>query len=143
MSGGPAASAPVYGIESSFCKAAMARSGSPMRRGHPCEDLDRSGTSQGVFLDRIRGHGPFRQSQRGGLVTETHIGQREIANEEIIFRLFFEETIPVRGAPVANFPGRRHGRRRLLAPSLTKSAVRHCKNPTPDQAWRVFPLAEG
>ena len=31
------------------------------------------------------------QSQRGGFVAETHIGQREIANEEIIFRLFFEE----------------------------------------------------
>ena len=45
----------------------------------------------GVFLDRIRGHGPFRQSQRGGFVTETHIGQREISNEVIIFRLFFEE----------------------------------------------------
>ena len=86
-----AASAPAYGMESSFCKAAMARSGSPMLRCHPCEDLDRSGTSQGVFLDRIRGHGPFCQSQRGGLVTETHIGQREIANQEIIFRLFFEK----------------------------------------------------
>ena len=36
---------------------------------------------QGVLLDRIRGHGPLRQSQRGGFVTETHIGQREISNE--------------------------------------------------------------
>ena len=31
------------------------------------------------------------KSERGGLVTETHIGQREIANKTIIFRLFFEE----------------------------------------------------
>src|SRR5439155_402346 len=31
VSGIPAASAPAYGIESSFCKAAMARSGSPIR----------------------------------------------------------------------------------------------------------------
>jgi hypothetical protein len=31
------------------------------------------------------------QSQRGGFVTETHIGQCEIANEAIIFRLFFEK----------------------------------------------------
>ncbi len=31
------------------------------------------------------------ESQRGGLVTKTHIGQREITNETIIFRLFFEE----------------------------------------------------
>ena len=34
---------------------------------------------------------PLDQSQRGGFVTEAHIGQREIANEDIIFRLFFEE----------------------------------------------------
>ena len=44
-----------------------------------------------VFLDRDRGHGPFRQSQRRGFVTKAHIGQREISNETIIFRLFFEE----------------------------------------------------
>src|SRR6266566_8144214 len=31
VSGMPSASAPLYGIESSFCKAAMARSGSPLR----------------------------------------------------------------------------------------------------------------
>ena len=62
-----------------------------MLRRHPCEDLDRSGTSYRVFLDRIRGHGPFRQSQRSGFVTKAHIGQREISNQEIIFRLFFEE----------------------------------------------------
>jgi hypothetical protein len=37
---------------------------------------------QGVFFDWIRGHSPFRQSQRGRLVTETHISQREIANGE-------------------------------------------------------------
>ena len=70
-----------YGIESSFCKAAMARSGSPYLRRHPGEDLDRNGTIHRVFLDRDHGHGPFRQSQRGGFVTEAHIGQREIANE--------------------------------------------------------------
>ena len=58
----------------------MARSGSPSLRRHPGEDLDRRGTIQRVFLDRDRGHGPFRQSQRGGFVTETHIGQREISN---------------------------------------------------------------
>ena len=34
---------------------------------------------------------PFQHSQRGGLVTQTHIGQSEIANEAIIVRLFFEE----------------------------------------------------
>ena len=51
----------------------------------------RNGTHYRVFLDRIHGDGLFRQSQCGGLVTETHIGQSEIANEGIIVRLFFEE----------------------------------------------------
>jgi hypothetical protein len=41
--------------------------------------------------DWDRGHVLFRQSQRGGFATEAHIGQREIANQLIIFRLFFEE----------------------------------------------------
>src|SRR5437016_9389559 len=50
--------------------------------------------------------------------------------------------VPIRLATAANFPGQLHGRRRRLAPSLTKSAVRHCYNPTPGQAWQVFPLAE-
>src|SRR5207248_2063021 len=49
---------------------------------------------------------------------------------------------PVRCAPVANFAVRRHGHPRHLAPSLTKSAVRHCHNPTLDQAWPGFPLVE-
>ena len=31
------------------------------------------------------------QSEGGGLVTKTHIGQREIANKTKIFRLFFEK----------------------------------------------------
>src|SRR5204862_2149180 len=52
---------------------------------------ERPRTSREVFLNRIRGHGPLRQSQRGGFVTETHIDEREISNEVIIFRLFFEE----------------------------------------------------
>ena len=38
-----------------------------------------------VLLNRIRGHGPLRQSQRGGLVTEAHIDQREISNEDSNF----------------------------------------------------------
>jgi hypothetical protein len=36
-----------YGIESSFCKAAMARSVLPWRR-HPGEDLDRSGIQPNI-----------------------------------------------------------------------------------------------
>ena len=32
---------------------------------------------------------PLRQSQRGGFVTKARIGQRQIAHEDMIFRLFF------------------------------------------------------
>jgi hypothetical protein len=65
---------------------------SPIRTdGFELRRNERPRTSQGVFLDRIRGHGPFRQSQRGGFVTETHIDEREIVNEIEIIRLFFEE----------------------------------------------------
>ena len=82
----------VTGIESSFCKAAMARSGSPMLRRHSGEDLDRNGT---IYTRLSRsGSRPSRarpELERGGFVTEAHIGQREISNEDIIFRLFFEE----------------------------------------------------
>jgi hypothetical protein len=41
-----------------------------------------------------RGHGSsasFSQSECGRFITEAHIGQREIANPSLIFRLFFEE----------------------------------------------------
>ena len=91
VSGTPSPSPPEDGIESSFCKVAMERSGSPMRAVTRARTSIGDGTSQGVLLDRIRGDGPFRQSQSGGLVTETHTGQREVANEAIIVRLFFEE----------------------------------------------------
>jgi hypothetical protein len=71
-------SGPAYGIESSFCKAAMARL-SYLRR-HSGEDLDRSETSYRVFLGRICGHGPLGQSQGGRFITKAHIGEREIGN---------------------------------------------------------------
>ena len=51
----------------------------------------RDGEEELLFLDRDSGHGPFGESERGGLVIETHIGQREISHNAIIFRLFFEE----------------------------------------------------
>ena len=71
----------------------MARSGSPCARRHPGEVLDRAeDPSRGSFSIGFGGHGPFRQSQRGGFVAETHIGQREIVQSAArIFRLFFEE----------------------------------------------------
>src|SRR5207249_5257146 len=59
------------------------------------------------------------------------------------FPAVLSEKIPVHGAPAAKFLERPYGRRPPLAPSLKKSAARHCYNPTLDRAWRVFPLAEG
>jgi hypothetical protein len=58
---------------------------------HPGEDLERSWTKSCVFLDRHRGDAAVRQSQGGGFVTESHIGQRKISKQDVIFRLFFEE----------------------------------------------------
>ena len=49
------------------------------------------GPSSASFSIGIRGHRLLGQSERGGFVTKAHIGQREISNEQIIFRLFFEE----------------------------------------------------
>ena len=91
MSGTFGASAPAYGIESSFCKAAMARSGSPICAATRARISIGLGPVSASFSIGSRGHGPFGQSQRGGFVAKTHIGQREIANQVIIFRLFFEE----------------------------------------------------
>src|SRR5438132_1361106 len=69
--------------------------GFPHARCHPSEDFDRLGTIRCVFLDRIRGDGAFDQSQRSGLITEAHVGQRENSDETRIFRLFFEEGLQV------------------------------------------------
>jgi hypothetical protein len=60
-------------------------------RRHTGEELDRTRTSRGVFLDRDGGHRLRGESERRGFVTKTRVGQREIANESIISRLFFEE----------------------------------------------------
>jgi len=53
--------------ESSFCKAAMARSGP--RTAATGLGSRSEWTRQGVFSIGNRGHGAFRQGQRGGLVT--------------------------------------------------------------------------
>src|SRR5256886_13292447 len=60
-------------------------------RRRPGEDIDGIGTTQRVLLDRIRGHRPLNQFERGGFVTEAHIRQREITNQLKVFWLFFEE----------------------------------------------------
>ena len=75
-----------------FCKAAMARSGSPSCAATRARIVDRRGTHlTASFSSGTHGHRLLRQSQRGGFVTKAHIGQREISNEKIIIRLFFEE----------------------------------------------------
>ena len=48
---------------------------------HAGEELERTRTVERIFLDRDRGHGLLGESQRSGLVTETHIGQREITDK--------------------------------------------------------------
>ena len=60
-------------------------------RCHASKDLDRNGTVHRVFLNREGSHRLLGQSERSGFVTKAHIGQREITNEQIIFRLFFEK----------------------------------------------------
>ena len=92
MSGAPAPSAPMYGIESSFCKAAMARSGSPIRAATRARISIGMGPVTASFSIGFAAMARSDKSQRGGFVTKAHIGQREIANEQIIVRLFFEES---------------------------------------------------
>ena len=69
----------------------MARSGSPICAATRARISIGSGTNTGVFLDWEHGHRLLGQSERGGFVTKAHIGQREIANQEIIFWLFLEK----------------------------------------------------
>ena len=70
----------------------MARSGSPIRAATRARISIGPGTIQRVFLDRIRGYRPLSTRCEGSsFVTKAHIGQREIPNEAIIFRLFFEK----------------------------------------------------
>src|SRR5436309_643828 len=60
-------------------------------RRHSCEEFDRNRALYRVFPARNRACGPFEQSQRGGLVTEADIGEREISNQQVMFLLFFQE----------------------------------------------------
>jgi hypothetical protein len=61
-------------------------------RGYPGENLNSSRAIHRVFFEWHDGHPLLDKSERGGFVVKAHIGQREIANEVIIFRLFFEES---------------------------------------------------
>jgi hypothetical protein len=80
--------------------------GLPYARRYPRMDFDRSGTSYRVFLDRVRGHRAFGQSQRGGFVVKGHVNQGEISNQHVIFRLIFEKKFYF----IARFPPAFFGR---------------------------------
>jgi hypothetical protein len=58
----------------------------------PIENLNSSRAIHRVFFEWHDGHPLLDKSERGGFVTETHIDEREISNEVIIFRLFVEES---------------------------------------------------
>jgi hypothetical protein len=70
----------------SFCKG-NPRSGCAKARGHASKDVDPTRTIYRVFLDRNYGHLPLDQSECGSFVTKTHIDQRQIANQLIVFWL--------------------------------------------------------
>ena len=58
---------------------------------HPREYLDWSWAIYRIFLERKHVHRLLRKSECRGLITKTHIDQRQISNEGIVIRLFFEE----------------------------------------------------
>ena len=49
----------------------------------------RSVTGQCVFLDRNHCDRALGQSQRSGVVTKSHVCQREVSHQNKVFRLFF------------------------------------------------------
>ncbi len=69
----------------------MARSGSPICAATRARISIGTGPSTASFSIGTAAIACLDESERGGFVTKAHIGQREIANEAIIFRLFFEK----------------------------------------------------
>ena len=130
------------GIESSFCKAVMARSGSPTRAATRARISIGMGPSNASFSIGFAAMACSDKAKAAALSPRPILIRVRSAMRPTFSDCFLGK-VPVRCAPVANFLGRPPDRRRPLAPSLTKSAARHCKNPTLDQAWQVFPLAEG
>ena len=89
----PSASAPKPGSASSFCKVAMARSGSPIRAATRARISIGMVPETASFSIGIRGHRLLGESEGGSLVTKAHIGQCEIAKKIKIFRLVFEKRL--------------------------------------------------
>ena len=88
---GPAGKAPAYGIESSFCKAAMARSGSPICAATRARISIGMGPVTASFSIGSAAMARSDRANAAALSPKAHIGKREISNEEIIVRLFFEK----------------------------------------------------
>src|SRR5262249_6756708 len=59
--------------------------------GYARENFNWSGATHRVFLNRKRSYASLRKIQSGGFITKAHGSQREIAEEEMMFRLFFKE----------------------------------------------------
>ena len=90
----------------------------------PCyagENFDRSQTIHGVFVSRIRGHGPFGQSHGRGLFTQSHIYECQILNEKIVFRLFFEKGFKFAARLPPTFGGGNMITRNFLCPAQKKA----------------------
>jgi len=64
----------------------------------------------------------LEESERRGMAPRAILVSDETTEESNV-RLLFEERLPVRYAPVANYPGRRRGHLRLLRPA-NQNAIR-------------------
>src|SRR5262249_27202883 len=100
-----------------FLQSGNSAIGFPHLRRHPSENLDRGGTKRGIFLDRDGGHSSLRQRQCGGFVAQAHVGKREISNEEIIVRLFFEKRFQFAASLPPAFPSCDRVARNFLRPA--------------------------
>jgi len=93
--------------------------GFPHARRHSSEDFERGGSKQSVFLDGHRANWRVQREPTRRLCHRTHIGQREIANEDKFSGCSLRKgSSSLRACRQLSW--RRHGRRPLLAPSLTK-----------------------
>jgi hypothetical protein len=135
VSGTFAAIAPLCGMESSFCKAGNGAAEFSHTCCHSGEDLGCKRTIQRVLPDRCHGHSPLGQGECGGFVAKGDIGQRKIADEAIIFRLFFEERFQFAACLCPTLPGRGMVARDVLGPSLENIVARHWHTPALDQSW--------
>ena len=91
VSGTFAASAPAYGIESSFCKAAMARSGSPICAATRARISIGPGPSIASFSIGIAAIARSARANAAALSPRPILVSARSPIRLIIFRLFFEE----------------------------------------------------